>query len=320
MKKAFTLIELLVVIAIIAILAAILFPVFAQAKLAAKKTTSVSNQKQIGLGMMMYAADSDDMYPRQDGCTLNSSMLDEFNNQPAGTNLAPWCNGSKNPGGYAFRDNHYNWQKWIQPYVKNKQMFFHPAIATIKGTTFSGGQYSNDGEIASGYALNMALTGGLNTWNYAFPYTNNGAIRDSFVGGTVTAIPAPAEAMIFVEQPFQAVTGAIPVPFSAPQTTLYPIAVREHWSAIFMTQGGAGRCGDTTTVDPKSVPFSGQVPVSYADGHTKTMPVGQFLANTPTAAQYGITWNNSFCTVTANYANAGTKPVWTGTWPMWGLN
>ena len=50
MKRAFTLIELLVVIAIIAILAAILFPVFAQAKLAAKKTTSISNMKQIVFG------------------------------------------------------------------------------------------------------------------------------------------------------------------------------------------------------------------------------------------------------------------------------
>ena len=59
-NQAFTLIELLVVIAIIAILAAILFPVFAQAKEAAKKTTAVSNVKQQALGALMYAADSDD--------------------------------------------------------------------------------------------------------------------------------------------------------------------------------------------------------------------------------------------------------------------
>lgn len=66
MKRAFTLIELLVVIAIIAILAAILFPVFAQAKLAAKKTADLSNQKQLGLGAMMYCADADDYFPRGD--------------------------------------------------------------------------------------------------------------------------------------------------------------------------------------------------------------------------------------------------------------
>jgi len=69
-RKAFTLIELLVVIAIIAILAAILFPVFAQAKEAAKKTQCLSNQKNIGLGMMMYLGDSDDRYPQSEygGC------------------------------------------------------------------------------------------------------------------------------------------------------------------------------------------------------------------------------------------------------------
>jgi prepilin-type N-terminal cleavage/methylation domain-containing protein/prepilin-type processing-associated H-X9-DG protein len=63
MKKAFTLIELLVVIAIIAILAAILFPVFAQAKLAAKKTVDLSNMKQIGTVFMLYGQDNDDRFP-----------------------------------------------------------------------------------------------------------------------------------------------------------------------------------------------------------------------------------------------------------------
>jgi len=67
-RKGFTLIELLVVIAIIAILAAILFPVFAQAKEAAKKTQCLSNQKNLSLAILMYANDSDDTFPNgQDG-------------------------------------------------------------------------------------------------------------------------------------------------------------------------------------------------------------------------------------------------------------
>ncbi|MHB8637080.1 MAG: prepilin-type N-terminal cleavage/methylation domain-containing protein [Fimbriimonadaceae bacterium] len=61
--KAFTLIELLVVIAIIAILAAILFPVFAQAKVQAKKISGLSNLKQIGLSTLMYGNDADDYFP-----------------------------------------------------------------------------------------------------------------------------------------------------------------------------------------------------------------------------------------------------------------
>src|SRR5579862_1066856 len=61
--RAFTLIELLVVIAIIAILAAILFPVFAQAKEAAKQTSCLSNERQIGMATMMYAGDDNDRFP-----------------------------------------------------------------------------------------------------------------------------------------------------------------------------------------------------------------------------------------------------------------
>ena len=64
-QRGFTLIELLVVIAIIAILAAILFPVFAQAREKARAATCLSNNKQIGLAMAMYTQDYDQVYPPQ---------------------------------------------------------------------------------------------------------------------------------------------------------------------------------------------------------------------------------------------------------------
>ena len=63
-RNGFTLIELLVVIAIIAILAAILFPVFAQARTKAKTAACLSNTKQLSLGLSMYADDYDDAYPK----------------------------------------------------------------------------------------------------------------------------------------------------------------------------------------------------------------------------------------------------------------
>lgn len=101
-KRAFTLIELLVVIAIIAILAAILFPVFAQAKEAAKKTTAISNQKQIGLSFMMYSADNDDILPFL-------TWADSYNNTGVGE---PYGNGW-------FWNGALSWPITLIPYHKN---------------------------------------------------------------------------------------------------------------------------------------------------------------------------------------------------------
>lgn len=103
-KRAFTLIELLVVIAIIAILAAILFPVFARAKLAAKKTQDLSNMKQIGTATQIYLADYDDVY-----------MQAYYYNNDSGSSE----NGA-GVGGYT------QWSGMLQPYVKNLDIFVSP--------------------------------------------------------------------------------------------------------------------------------------------------------------------------------------------------
>ena len=77
--SGFTLIELLVVIAIIALLAAILFPVFAQARENARRTACLSNMKQVGLGMLQYLQDADDIYPpHYNGTQKWPQMMDPY--------------------------------------------------------------------------------------------------------------------------------------------------------------------------------------------------------------------------------------------------
>lgn len=110
-RRAFTLIELLVVIAIIAILAAILFPVFARAKLSAKAVSCSSNLKQLDTSMVIYETDFEDTYP-----------------------LAAYVDG----GGFVL------WHDIIDPYVKNKQVWLCPC-SSVKATDANGSPTSHFG-------------------------------------------------------------------------------------------------------------------------------------------------------------------------------
>lgn len=136
-NRAFTLIELLVVIAIIAILAAILFPVFAQAKEAAKKTTYISNMKQTGTAQQIYLADYDDRFPLAMGTRPdNTWMIGVVTPAPANVvTTAPWNDPLRINGAAAI------WANSMQPYMKNYSLFEMPNgnQLQVAGETFRAG-------------------------------------------------------------------------------------------------------------------------------------------------------------------------------------
>lgn len=125
-EEGFTLIELLVVIAIIAILAAILFPVFASSQAKARSTACLSNIKEIGLGVMMYTGDYDETFP-----------LRQY-----------YCSASTQPG-LGYLSGRFGWYNILYPYVKNAEIFTCPdGIQGYKSMPYYGH-----------YGMNQHLTG-----------------------------------------------------------------------------------------------------------------------------------------------------------------
>jgi prepilin-type N-terminal cleavage/methylation domain-containing protein/prepilin-type processing-associated H-X9-DG protein len=118
--RGFTLIELLVVIAIIAILAAILFPVFAKAREKARQTSCLSNLKQLDLAMVQYAQDSDETYPALDNWMTNPGTI---------------------------------WASMIYPYVKSTGVYTCPDDSS-KGLVDGGGGYAGSVTWHLSYLMN----------------------------------------------------------------------------------------------------------------------------------------------------------------------
>ena len=114
-RIGFTLIELLVVIAIIAILAAILFPVFAKARQKAQENTCLSNVKEIALSVLMYASDYD-----QYTCLMGGYGSTNPTNWPA-PNWTNFTSLSSYPGPA--------WPQLLQPYMENTQLYMDPSQA-----------------------------------------------------------------------------------------------------------------------------------------------------------------------------------------------
>lgn len=181
-KSAFTLIELLVVIAIIAILAAILFPVFARARENARRSSCQSNLKQIGLGLLQYSQDYDETSPP--------------------TNFGP---GSDN--WYTAQDGHnYKWMDAIYPYVKSEQIFMCPSAAiddngrkdgavrkyiyykNLPATCTSGPTYPGVCQSYGSYGMSQAYWAN----GYGGPSDADGAASDDGRGRKLSIFQEPA--------------------------------------------------------------------------------------------------------------------------------
>ncbi len=173
-ERAFTLIELLVVIAIIAILAAILFPVFAQAREKARATMCLSNAKQLGLGLYMYAQDYDE--------TMTPTRFN-YRGNPA---LPNQCRGGGVVG--------TQWNYRIQPYIKNEQIFKCPSDYTQPGADSFGKQ------VPASRKRSYVLVAGDQSWANANGCAHPGGISGPNWGATFGEISTPATMIMCYER------------------------------------------------------------------------------------------------------------------------
>jgi prepilin-type N-terminal cleavage/methylation domain-containing protein/prepilin-type processing-associated H-X9-DG protein len=254
--RAFTLIELLVVIAIIAILAAILFPVFAQAREKARQASCASNLKQVGTAWTMYSQDYDEKIAQA--------------NNPAGWDHCPTMPGRSQFGG---------WEgNLLKPYIKNSKVFVCPSVPgqtinnypTCKLEGTPGGTPGLDYYLES-YAYNYVS---MERWDCA---------TSASVGKNLSAIPAPADAMVFWDSTTAwsdcGYMGGCGV-WSQRDVPVY-LAKKGRPLASGMQTGWVG-----TDNFARETPHNNTMNVAFADGHVKAtdwdrLKWGQLNINIP---------------------------------------
>lgn len=257
MKRAFTLIELLVVIAIIAILAAILFPVFAQAKAAAKKTAALSNIKQVSLSNVMYQTDYDGVYAF--GCGSD------------------WW--APNSGAWTYSTN---------PYMKSYALLLDPSDPKAKRNWPSWMVNQTADVLPISFASNGAMkwTPALNSWAV---YGVMGLMQSSWIkqaAANESAITKPSETVAFAARYDSNVIYG---------TGTYFVGV--NWWDDGSNSGAAGMQPEGGNTDPQGQPrtgapykyngttfnlndhdggvsnaaYGGFAPFVFCDGHAKVM-------------------------------------------------
>lgn len=303
MKKAFTLIELLVVIAIIAILAAILFPVFAQAKEAAKKTSCLSNLKNVGTAIYLYAGDNDDTM-------CQTSWESALTPQPF------------NPAG----KYQIHWTYLMQPYIKSWDIFKDASDTTPVAPKYPCTSASELGAInGSG-----VMTCDWQAPSYSYIPNYNIIPAHDWIPVTLTAFPEPASLISITERrnrnakgtlmgahkgitgflPSQPCPGSVLVPTPAPTSTDNPNAAATDRKFAYFNRTSAEWHNLNDTNDKKDIirvhwtRHSDGANYAYADGHAKYQKLDQTL--NPSKYAYGDQFYPGYAPFnTAACSNAG---------------
>ena len=237
MKRAFTLIELLVVIAIIAILAAILFPVFAQAKEAAKKVTCLSNVRQLNNAWIMYATDYDDHWVTTGKDYVGSNQ------------------GNVNDFFYL-----------AQPYVKNFDIFYCPDRNVHQSFADEGQYYGKPGDASGklfGYGMNygpMHNRAGYGLFDASTSYTPgdpNFGTHHFFPGRSFSEFVTPAQMTSLQDTS------------DDPQYTNAPYDMCQ-------SDDGSGSAANTAACRSEEFRHNGQWNYGYADGHAHAVQQGMY--------------------------------------------
>jgi prepilin-type N-terminal cleavage/methylation domain-containing protein/prepilin-type processing-associated H-X9-DG protein len=233
--KGFTLIELLVVIAIIAILAAILFPVFAQAREKARATSCLSNAKQLGTAVMMYAQDYDELYPM--GCDNNW-----------------WALG---------------WGMTTQPYIKNLGILRCPSDNTARQSTDSGGGATDMSW--AGPKISWAANGLIKWVSNANRMIGVIGMAQDWVTHNTSSLAdvgRPADTIMLAEK-----HDADNVLYWGPRSMYYSNSVWNWWWGCGSIPEGARAAAAYPNAPEGCVPtkHSGMANFTFCDGHAKAM-------------------------------------------------